>query len=150
MHRVVKVETPPAADGEGRGLTHYSLKDAPYILQEQVKEGLPLLFWDVVHVGFAVCSLVGQGLPSSKPSSINQPQQVKVEEEGGDPLAVLHRPAPAFVVHLTTEEVAGADVVPSLEGLLYIAAPLRGSGPHGPHTGVRMLSVHGVPHTVLQ
>jgi len=150
MHCIVEVEAPPAADGEGRGLTHYSLKDAPYILQEQVKEGLPLLFWDVVHVGFAVCSLVGQALPSSKTGSIYEPQKVQVEEEGGDPLAVLYRPAPAFVVDLATIEVARADVVPSLEGLLYIAAPLRGIGPHRPHTGIRMLSVHGLPRTVLQ
>jgi hypothetical protein len=130
MHCIVKVETPPAADGEGRRFTHYSLKDAPHILQEQVKEGLPLLFGDVVHVGLSVCSLVGQALPSSKAGSIYKPEQVKVKEEGGDPLAVLYRPAPAFVVHLTTEEVARADVVPSLEGLLYIAATLRGMGPH--------------------
>jgi hypothetical protein len=65
MHCIVEVETPPAADGEGRGLAYYSLKDATHILQEQVKEGLPLLFGDVVHMGFSVCSLVGQGLPSS-------------------------------------------------------------------------------------
>ena len=139
---VVEVEAPPAADGEGGRCAHHGLEDTAHILQEQVEEGLPLLLGHLVHVGLSVLRSVGQCLPSSQPSRVHQAEQVKVKEQGGDPLAVLDGPTPAPVVDCSPMEVAGADVVATLEGLLDVAAAIGGRRPHGSYTGVRMLRVH--------